>query len=113
MVSIKEGCVHRGEPNPYSYKLYHMSLLLIVLPPSSHQAVHDTQTPTKAATLYLSLPAIKLHEELMNPANIHNFGSVDRLMLGLVFEMAQTRDVYMTNELTRHLFQTPGESSCS
>ncbi|XP_050717062.1 peroxidase-like isoform X2 [Eriocheir sinensis] len=51
---------------------------------------------------------IKLHEELMNPANIHNFGSVDRLMLGLVFEMAQTRDVYMTNELTRHLFQTPG-----
>ncbi|XP_053639505.1 salivary peroxidase/catechol oxidase-like isoform X3 [Cherax quadricarinatus] len=52
--------------------------------------------------------SIKLHEELMNPANIHNFGSVDRLMLGLAFEMAQARDVYMTNELTRHLFQTPG-----
>lgn len=52
--------------------------------------------------------SIKLHEELMNPANIHNFGSVDRLMLGLAFEMAQGRDVYMTNELTRHLFQTPG-----
>ncbi|XP_042207308.1 peroxidase-like [Homarus americanus] len=51
---------------------------------------------------------IKLHEELMNPANIHNFGSVDRLMLGLAFEMAQGRDVYMTNELTKHLFQTPG-----
>lgn len=51
---------------------------------------------------------IKLHQELMNPSNIHNFGSVDRLMLGLVFEMAQGRDVYMTNELTRHLFQTPG-----
>ncbi|KAK4304133.1 hypothetical protein Pmani_023906 [Petrolisthes manimaculis] len=54
--------------------------------------------------------SIKLHEELMNPANIHNFGSVDRLMLGLAFEMAQGRDVYMTNELTRHLFQTPGHN---
>ncbi|XP_066966449.1 peroxidase-like [Macrobrachium rosenbergii] len=51
---------------------------------------------------------IKLHQELMNPSNIHNFGSVDRLLLGLVFEMAQGRDVYITNELTRHLFQTPG-----
>ncbi|XP_063858691.1 LOW QUALITY PROTEIN: peroxidase-like [Scylla paramamosain] len=51
---------------------------------------------------------IKLHEELMNPSNIHNFGSVDRLILGLAFEMSQGRDVYMTNELTRHLFQTPG-----
>ncbi|MPC12999.1 Thyroid peroxidase [Portunus trituberculatus] len=44
----------------------------------------------------------------MNPSNIHNFGSVDRLILGLAFEMSQGRDVYMTNELTRHLFQTPG-----
>ncbi|XP_037780731.1 chorion peroxidase-like [Penaeus monodon] len=51
---------------------------------------------------------IRLHQELMNPSNIHNFGSVDRLMLGLAFERAQGRDVYMTDELTRHLFQSPG-----
>ncbi|CAL4065298.1 unnamed protein product, partial [Meganyctiphanes norvegica] len=53
---------------------------------------------------------IKLHQELMNPSNIHNFGSVDRLILGLAFERAQNRDVYMTDELTRHLFQTPGHN---
>ena len=58
--------------------------------------------------LYFFYTAIRLHQELMNPANIHNFGSVDRLMLGLVHEAAQTRDVYMTEELTKHLFQTPG-----
>jgi len=49
---------------------------------------------------------IKLHQELTNPANMHNFGSVDRLMLGMAFEKSQTRDVYMTEELTQRLFMT-------
>ncbi|ROT69526.1 hypothetical protein C7M84_012293 [Penaeus vannamei] len=39
---------------------------------------------------------IRLHQELMNPSNIHNFGSVDRLMLGLAFERAQGRDATTT-----------------
>lgn len=55
--------------------------------------------------------AIKLHQELANPSNIHNFGSVDRLMMGLAFEKSQSRDVFMTEELTRRLFQTPGSYS--
>ncbi|KAF2346440.1 hypothetical protein FHG87_022804, partial [Trinorchestia longiramus] len=50
---------------------------------------------------------IRLHQELMNPSNIHNFGSVDRLMLGMAFEHSQSRDVYMTDELTQRLFQMP------
>ncbi|KAL7637821.1 UNVERIFIED_CONTAM: hypothetical protein RMT77_011433 [Armadillidium vulgare] len=50
---------------------------------------------------------IRLHAELMNPANIHNFGSVDRLLLGMIFDNAQKRDIFITGELTRHLFQSP------
>ena len=45
----------------------------------------------------------------MNPSNLHNFGSVDRLMLGMSNQPAQSRDEFITEELTKHLFRTPGE----
>ena len=48
---------------------------------------------------------IKLHKELNNPANLHNFGSVDRLILGLASKKLGRRDEFITEELTNHLFQ--------
>ena len=48
---------------------------------------------------------IKLHKELNNPANLHNFGSVDRLVLGLASKRLARRDEFITEELTNHLFQ--------
>jgi len=50
---------------------------------------------------------VSLHEELTNPANLYNTGSVDRLLLGLCEQPAQKRDEFITEELTNHLFQTP------
>ncbi|XP_043188450.1 peroxidase-like [Amphibalanus amphitrite] len=49
---------------------------------------------------------ISLHKELMNPAQLHNIGSVDRLMFGLLYQPAQRRDVFISRELTNRLFQT-------
>jgi hypothetical protein len=54
-----------------------------------------------------TLPDVSLHEELTNPANLYNIGSVDRLLLGLCQQPAQKRDEFITGELTNHLFQTP------
>ena len=48
---------------------------------------------------------VKLHKELNNPTNMHNFGSVDRIMLGLCSDTVARRDEYLTDELTNHLFQ--------
>ncbi len=48
---------------------------------------------------------IELHKELNNPANMHNFGSVDRITLGLCSNTLARRDEYITEELTNHLFQ--------
>ena len=48
---------------------------------------------------------IKLHKELNNPANLHNFGSVDRILLGLASKRLARRDEFITEELTNHLFQ--------
>ena len=42
-----------------------------------------------------------------NPSNLHNFGSVDRILLGLVSQKLARRDEFITDELTNHLFQTP------
>jgi hypothetical protein len=53
------------------------------------------------------LADVSLHEELTNPANLYNIGSVDRLLLGLSEQPAQKRDEFITEELTNHLFQTP------
>jgi len=50
---------------------------------------------------------IKLHKELNNPSNLHNFGSVDRILLGLATKMLGRRDEFISEELTNHLFQTP------
>ena len=50
---------------------------------------------------------VKLHKELNNPTNMHNFGSVDRIMLGLCSDTVARRDEYLTDELTNHLFQNP------
>ncbi|PSN42663.1 hypothetical protein C0J52_13041 [Blattella germanica] len=50
---------------------------------------------------------VSLHEELTNPSNLYNIGSVDRLLLGLCQQPAQKRDEFITEELTNRLFQTP------
>ena len=42
-----------------------------------------------------------------NPSNLHNFGSVDRILLGLASQKLARRDEFITDELTNHLFQTP------
>lgn len=49
-----------------------------------------------------------IHEEFSNPSNLETAGSVDRILLGLVNQPAQKRDVFISEELTNHLFQTPG-----
>ena len=54
---------------------------------------------------------IKLHKELNNPANLHNFGSVDRLMFGLIHQKIARRDEFIASELTNHLFQVNWFSS--
>jgi peroxidase len=48
---------------------------------------------------------VKLHKELNNPTNMHNFGSVDRITLGLCSDTLARRDEFITEELTNHLFQ--------
>ncbi len=48
---------------------------------------------------------VRLHKELNNPSNLHNFGSVDRIMLGLASKKLARRDEFITTELTNHLFQ--------
>ena len=48
---------------------------------------------------------VELHKEMNNPSNLHNFGSVDRILLGLVSQKLARRDEFMTDELTNHLFQ--------
>ena len=50
---------------------------------------------------------VQLHKEMNNPSNLHNFGSVDRILLGLVSDQLARRDEFVTEELTNHLFQTP------
>ena len=50
---------------------------------------------------------VQLHKEMNNPSNLHNFGSVDRILLGLVSDKLARRDEFITDELTNHLFQTP------
>jgi len=50
---------------------------------------------------------VDLHKEMNNPSNLHNFGSVDRILLGLVSQRVSQRDEFLTEELTNHLFQTP------
>lgn len=49
-----------------------------------------------------------IHKEFTNPANLETVGSVDRILLGLVNQPAQKRDQFISEELTNHLFQTPG-----
>jgi hypothetical protein len=50
---------------------------------------------------------VKLHKEFNDPSNIHNLGSVDRLMLGLLSKSMAKRDEFIAEELTNHLFQGP------
>lgn len=50
---------------------------------------------------------VELHKEMNNPSNLHNFGSVDRILLGLVSQKLGRRDEFVTEELTNHLFQNP------
>ena len=48
---------------------------------------------------------VKLHKEFNDPSNIHNLGSVDRLLLGLLSKSMAKRDEFVAAELTNHLFQ--------
>ena len=48
---------------------------------------------------------VELHKEMNNPSNLHNFGSVDRILLGLSSQKLSRRDEFITDELTNHLFQ--------
>jgi len=48
---------------------------------------------------------VKLHKEFNDPSNIHNLGSVDRLLLGLLSKSMAKRDEFIASELTNHLFQ--------
>ena len=48
---------------------------------------------------------VELHKEMNNPSNLHNFGSVDRILLGLSSQKLARRDEFITDELTNHLFQ--------
>ncbi|XP_012230188.2 uncharacterized protein [Linepithema humile] len=50
---------------------------------------------------------VSIHDEFSNPANLEASGSVDRLVLGLVNQPCQRRDVFISEEMTNHLFQTP------
>ncbi|XP_047356143.1 uncharacterized protein LOC124951581 isoform X4 [Vespa velutina] len=54
------------------------------------------------------LTDVSIHDEFRNSENLETAGSVDRLLLGLVNQPSQKRDEFITGELTRHLFQTPG-----
>jgi len=49
---------------------------------------------------------VELSQEMMSPMNIHNFGEVDRISLGLVSQKSQRRDEFITSQLTNHLFKT-------
>ncbi|KAG5314392.1 PXDN protein, partial [Acromyrmex insinuator] len=51
---------------------------------------------------------VSIHDEFTNPANLDTAGSVDRLLLGLINQPCQRRDEFITEEMTNHLFQTPG-----
>ncbi|KZC13739.1 Chorion peroxidase, partial [Dufourea novaeangliae] len=51
---------------------------------------------------------VTIHKEFSNPANLETAGSVDRLLLGLINQPSQRRDEHISDELTNHLFQTPG-----
>ncbi|XP_025074585.1 uncharacterized protein LOC105429244 [Pogonomyrmex barbatus] len=51
---------------------------------------------------------VSIHNEFSNPTNLETAGSVDRLLLGLVNQPCQKRDEFMNEEMTNHLFQTPG-----
>ncbi|GLV44597.1 uncharacterized protein CBL_13471 [Carabus blaptoides fortunei] len=51
---------------------------------------------------------VSLHDEQSNPGNIWSSGSVDRLLLGMCNQPSQKRDEFISDELTNHLFQSPG-----
>ncbi|XP_043785749.1 uncharacterized protein LOC122711243 [Apis laboriosa] len=51
---------------------------------------------------------VSIHDELANLGDLETAGSVDRLLLGLINQPAQRRDEHISEELTNHLFQTPG-----
>ena len=38
---------------------------------------------------------VELHKEMNNPSNLHNFGSVDRILLGLVNNDNEFDDFFM------------------
>uniref|UniRef100_T1J925 Uncharacterized protein n=1 Tax=Strigamia maritima TaxID=126957 RepID=T1J925_STRMM len=48
---------------------------------------------------------IELSNEMMSPKILHNFGAIDRLLLGMVSQETQQRDEFISDQLTNHLFQ--------
>lgn len=59
-------------------------------------------------TTLLSVADVSIHEEFSHPRNLDSVGSLHRLLLGLVNQPAQKRDEFIADELTGHLFETPG-----
>ena len=43
---------------------------------------------------------VELHKEMNNPSNLHNFRTVDRIMLGLSSQKLARRDEFITDELS-------------
>ena len=76
--------------------------------PDISRPPNEASIPCANITTVCARPSadISLHKELMNPAQLHNIGSVDRLMFGLLYQPAQRRDVFISRELTNRLFQT-------
>ncbi|XP_057323935.1 chorion peroxidase-like [Microplitis mediator] len=50
---------------------------------------------------------ISIHDESKNRVHLQSPRSVDRLVLGLINQVSQRRDEFITKELTNHLFQFP------
>ncbi|CAM1322530.1 Uncharacterised protein g8147 [Pycnogonum litorale] len=73
-----------------------------------HSLVQDSVFRRSAMHRRIS-NALPLHKELFNPISLHNFGSVDRILLGAIDERCQSADVFVSPQLTNRLFQKPGK----
>ncbi|XP_071051803.1 peroxidasin homolog [Onthophagus taurus] len=51
---------------------------------------------------------VSLHEEVTNFRDTLTPGSLHRIILGVINQPSQVRDEFISEELTRHLFQSPG-----